>query len=488
MKKTFLRAVCAILFLLTLVSCVSGGGDVKETAAPGTGGEVTEERITADLPDLTFDGRTLNMLHWFVPGWAIHGTDLYVEEETGEPINDEVFIRNQRLQEKYDMEFSLDELDYNDMITKIRAAVTTSDDPYDLVGLRIADAPRVMVEGNLLDYSAIPYVNLEKPYWDQSVQEMFSFAGHLFLMTSDTTINDKNATAALAFNKVLVRDLEMPDLYELVRSGSWTMDEMLDLMDGYNADLNGDGEVNPDDDISAFLGADDVVMAFFMGGEGHFTVRDEYDYPILDFDTEENYDILDKVFDFMYHDRFVNFYEQRATIAHGQGYYLLGGHGVFQWLRIEDVIKMRGQDGDDFGLVPTPKYDEAQENYLSLLSKHGSTAQCMLWSESDPEFVGFMMEAMAAASHYDLQEAYYDVTLMAKSTRDDDSKEMLDIMFAHRVIDIAEICEFGGFPDYLLRFASNHHGRNFASAYATYEEKMQKDIDDFIEKLDEMGV
>ncbi len=486
MKKLFVSLLCLALLLVTVVSCAKTPSGGEETLPPESQ-EPETERITSDLPDMKWDGKTFMMLHWFVDGWEIHGTDLYAEELNSDPINDEVFNRNSRLADRYDVEFELDELNYNEMVGKIRTWINSNEDVYDLIGVRIADAPRIMLEGSLLDFNYdLPYVNLDKPYWDQSVREMLSFGDSLFLMTSDTTISDKNATAALAFNKVLASDLNLPDFYGLVRNGEWTMDALIDAMEGYNADLNGDGEIDPEDDIAAFLGADDVVMAFFMGGGGHFTVRDEYNFPELDFNTEENFDVLDTIFDIMYHERFINFYELRGVIPHGQGYYFLGSHGLFQWLRMEDVIKMRGQEGDDFGIIPTPKYSEDQPDYLSLLSKHGSTSQGVLRCETDVDFVSFMLEAMAAESHYELQNAYYDVTLKTKATRDDESQDMLDIIFANRVIDIAEVGEFGGFPDYLLRFCSNHHGRDVASAYASYETKIQQSIDDFVEKIEEL--
>ena len=484
MKKLFTCVLCLLLLLATVVSCAKTPSSGEDTLPTGTK-EPETARITSDLPDMTWDGETFMMLHWFVDGWTIHGTDLYAEELNSDPINDEVFNRNSRLSERYDVEFELDELDYNEMVSKIRTWMNSNEDVYDLIGIRIADAPRIMLEGSLLDFNCdLPYVDLDKPYWDQSVREMLSFGGALFLMTSDTTISDKNATAAVAFNKVLAADLQLPNLYDLVRSGDWTMDQMLDLMDSYNADLNGDGEINPEDDIAGFLGADDVMMAFFMGGGGHFTVRDEYNYPELDFNIEENYDILDTIFDIMYHERFINFWEKRNELPEGPGYYFLGTHGVFNWLRMEDVIKMRGMEGDDFGILPTPKYSEEQPEYLSLLSKHGATSQGVLRCETDPEFVSFMLEAMAAESHYELQNAYYDVTLKTKSTRDDESQDMLDIIFKNRVIDIVEVGEFGGFPDHFLRFCSNHHGRDMASAYASYESKIQQDMEDFLDKID----
>ncbi len=478
MKKAFASALCLLLMIFTVISCAKPAEGPTGTLPADTKPEETEGRITSDLPAMTFDGRTFDIAHWYVNGWTIHGTDLYAEEPTGDPIGDSVYARNARISEDYDVTFAYEELDHADFISKIRSAVTTGEDPFDLLCIRMADTTNIMMEGNLLEYGNLTYVDLDKPYWDQSMKDCFSFGGSTFMMTSDTTINDKNGTSGVAFNKVLARDLRLPDLYEEVREGSWTQEELLRLISGYDADKNGDGELKIEDDILGMVGQTDVVMSFFMGGGGHFTSRDEADFPVLDFNTEENIDVLSLVFDLVDDEHFAATSNVDDVI--------LGGHSIFSWIRIENVVRMRGMDGDDFGVLPTPKYDESQENYLSLLSVHGSTAQAALFTETDPEFVSFMMEALAAGSHYEVQEAYYDVTLKTKSARDDESQEMLDIIFSHRVLDIADLCNFGTFTGYVMQMPFGSGSRNIASAYAQYESKMQADIDDFCEKLDKM--
>lgn len=478
MKKAFASALCLLLMILTVVSCAKPVAGPEETLPPETKPEGTEALITSDLPDMKFDGRTFDIAHWYVNGWTIHGTDLYAEEQTGDPIGDAVYARNARIAERYDVVFEYEELDHADFVGKIRVAATTNDDPFDLLCIRMADTTNIMMEGNLLEYGNLTYIDLDKPYWDQSVKECFSFGGNTFMMTSDTTINDKNGTSGVAFNKVLAQDFKLPDLYNEVREGTWTQEELLRLISGYDADKNGDGELKIEDDVLGMVGQSDVVMSFFMGGGGHFTSRDAADYPVLDFNTEDNIDVLYLVFDLIDDEHFL----ATSTIDET----ILGGHSIFSWIRIENVVRMRGMEGDDFGVLPTPKYNEFQENYLSLLSVHGSTAQAALYTETDPDFVSFMMEALAAGSHYDLHKAYYDVTLKTKSARDDESQEMLDIIFAHRVLDIADLCAFGTFPGYVMGMPFGDGDKNIASAYAKYESKMQSDIDKFCEKLDKM--
>ena len=79
----------------------------------------------------------------------------------------------------------------------------------------------------------------------------------------------------------------------------------------------------------------------------------------------------------------------------------------------------------DVGILPYPKYDEAQENYISqdwggLMSVPNSI--------SDPDMVGATMELLAWESSNEVLPSYYDITLSGKLSRDEDSRNMLELL------------------------------------------------------------
>ena len=43
------------------------------------------------------------------------------------------------------------------------------------------------------------------------------------------------------------------------------------------------------------------------------------------------------------------------------------GYGLFFWMRLDEVTNMRASDAD-FGILPIPKYEEAQDKYYSMVS------------------------------------------------------------------------------------------------------------------------
>ncbi len=487
MKNQTARILSLLLVLLTAVGIFTACAKPE----PGTDPTVTtpvrdtaeETRITHDLPPMTFDDYTFGMLHWYIDGWEVTPVDLYAEENTGDPINDEVYKRNSRLEESLKITFELDELPYNEVVDKIRQSVRSGDDFYDIYYARLTDSSTVLQEGAFLDFNSdLPYVDLSKPYWDQSVQEDISFGGHLFLAASDINITDKNATDSYLFNKALVRDYELPNFYDIVDEGAWTFDALYENMTSFDGDMNGDGKLDPEDDIMGFLGAADVTMSLFYGGGGHFITKDEYDLPENDFNTEENIDLVMAIFDIMYDETFINAHKYDTSYTDD----FIAGHGLFYWSRLQGVVRLRGEESIDFGILPTPKYDESQSEYLSMISEHLTGLCGVLTTESEPETVSYILEAMAAGSHYDLQKAYYDITLKTKSARDDESQAMLDIIFAHRTLDLGELCQFGGFPNVLLYFPNQVGTYDIVSKYESMESKIEQSIAEFIEKVDQI--
>ena len=84
--------------------------------------------------------------------------------------------------------------------------------------------------------------------------------------------------------------------------------------------------------------------------------------------------------------------------------------------------------------MPYPKYDEAQKDYYSRIE--GCEQTCIPTTNvADLEMTGVVLEAMASDSAQHLVPAFYDVMLKSKHTRDNESEEMLEIVFGNRIFD-----------------------------------------------------
>lgn len=157
----------------------------------------------------------------------------------------------------------------------------------------------------------------------------------------------------------------------------------------------------------------------------------------------------------------------------------LNGHGLFYWSRFDDVLALRDMD-TPFGILPTPKYNEDQAEYVSLVSRHTTALLGIPMSVQNIERTGILTEALSAESYYTVNPAYYETTLKGKATRDEDSLEMVDLIFSNRIYDLGDIYDIGEWPNYVLSYVITFADKGVVSEYEKYQTKIATGIDKFV--------
>ena len=125
------------------------------------------------------------------------------------------------------------------------------------------------------------------------------------------------------------------------------------------------------------------------------------------------------------------------------------------------------------------KESEEQENYYTI-SAQGLLITVPVTAK-DPDFSGFMLEALSAYSKYTTLPAYIEVSCKTKYMYDADSAEMLDLTFDGLVFDLGQLYRWGGLFDILESNIPQSRTNNFASLYAAAEEKALAEIDKTVE-------
>lgn len=139
----------------------------------------------------------------------------------------------------------------------------------------------------------------------------------------------------------------------------------------------------------------------------------------------------------------------------------------------------------DFGIIPIPKIEESQETYHSMLQSNNATSYSIPISVSDPDRSALILEALAEESVDTLTPAYYENTLKRKASRDSESADMLDLIFANRIIDQADTYVTIGIKSFIEGQAaakSNTFASSEASKRASFIEKIDK-VNEAFKKL-----
>lgn len=116
-------------------------------------------------------------------------------------------------------------------------------------------------------------MDLTKPWWNQNSVESITYSNYLPAVSSSFSVNDKDATAAMAYNKTLASNYNLPDIYELVRNSQWTFDKLSELAASVSHDLDGDGAIT-EADIYGLLGGNDISYAFYCASGERMITND----------------------------------------------------------------------------------------------------------------------------------------------------------------------------------------------------------------------
>ena len=494
LKRTMAVLIALLMLVPTLASCSDNNpAESKETTpqqetsqtaestdASADESETEDERIKPNIPESAdFGGDTITFLHWYNTAWTEtvrQSRDIYAEGITGEAINDAVYNRNVKIEDAYKVKIALQLEQSTDIASMVGQQVTAGDSTYDVVYQLLSAAPALIQKSYFHNLFNVPNIDLEKPWWDQNSISSLSTMGILPLVSTSINVNDKDATAALAFNKTIAENNQLEDLYTLVREGKWTYDKLTEMAEATYNDSNGDGTMTPDD-VYGFLGGRDVIDSLYHGSGSQFITKNENDEFVFTFGTERDVDVISKGIDIVNSSWYFNHHawKDQSDILYRQIFET--GHGLFFWMRLDDVTNMRAGDAD-FGIIPIPKYEEAQDKYYSLVSQHttGLMSIPITCAGDELSMVGMVLEALAAESHYTLIPEYIETSLKTKNSRDAESADMLDIILNNRVFDPMNVYSFANFGDAIMD-AADANNKDMASLIKSKEKLVNKSIE-----------
>ena len=122
-----------------------------------------------------------------------------------------------------------------------------------------------------------------------------------------------------------------------------------------------------------------------------------------------------------------------------------------------------------------PKYDIEQEEYVQCADGWCISPLVIPSIVGNIERAGFIAEALAEASSVMVKPEYYEVILKSKLTRDQESAEMLDIIYKNFVVDPADLYQWGGLEESIIK--SMRNGQEISSVVAKSRRLITKNME-----------
>ncbi|MHC1695149.1 MAG: hypothetical protein AB9835_07735 [Eubacteriales bacterium] len=388
-------------------------------------------------------------------------------------MNDAIYKRKTAIEEKFNVNIVRNTKVWDDFAPTLKKSVLSGDDSYQLA-LAHCYIPLVsFVSDNLLyNWYDIPFIDMSQPYWN-SFNDQLAVNGILPYAASDLIIPDP---VVIFFNKGMIKSYDLEDPYELVKSGKWTWDKLSEMAKKVSKDLDGNGSFDENDQYG-FMGELGWQFDGIRNSIGEkVVVKDEEGRIVYADYTDKTASIVQKIYDLMYTGTssftwpYSNAYDPNqggwppVDFGQGRALFFLVPSSASKTYRSTEV---------DFGILPFPKYDEAQERYVST---NWSGLMAVPATITDPEFVGIITEMLAVESRKYVLPEYYDVMLTSKIARDNESVEMLDIIYDNCEYDLG-LNYGGGNMWYMMSQLMTQKKTDIASFYEKNLATNQRDMD-----------
>lgn len=473
MKLSFKPILATLLAALTVLPLTACGTHTEAPAETTVGAEETtaseEEILYGDLPTGDFGGYEFNVLQYAESA----ATSTVLNERTGNPIEDKIYERAIAVEEKLGVKFvnHLDTL--SDVVTTLRNCIAGGMDEYDVFWAHSTTTiSNFLAPGYLLDLNTIDGLDFEKPWWDDNANDYLALDEHTYMAFGDINIYLYDFHSAILFNKD-VTDMSRLNLYNMVKDGTWTMDRFISLATELALPA-ADGSTAYD--RMAYTGyATATMFGFLHGADAKLFTNNDEGIPQMSTANEHYLDVLFKYNSLFKDTALCNPYDGAcvATFAAQKAAFISCGVGELGALR---------QESFDYGLLPFPKYNKAQENYISFVTNQ-IQPMVIPKSATDANRTGIILENLAAESYRRVRPEYFQVLLESKYVRDHESMENMDMLFTSETrFELELIYDWNNFQDHVVK-ALTENADSFSSTSRRYSKALNRSIQKTLDYL-----
>lgn len=497
MKKLLSMLLVLALLLPSLAACseTTTNSDTDEKVQESSGGDieaVVEEDeeptlFAADVPAGTdFGGADFVVLTYPDNGEIWGDVDWNATEIRGEVLNDAVYTRMQSTNDLLNVNVTPAFMSGSGDTSMLEKSVKASDGAYQMATVYMQGSFTVAQNGavhELNKFASNGTLDLTAPWWDKNILNDLSINGMNFALTGDIGTMYKKSIGVIMFNKVITENNGLGNPYDLMNEGAWTVDSMVEMGTKVSVDLDGDGKMTQEDQYGLICFCDMIALAM-IGCDVEFFSKDDNGTPVNTFMSDRSVAVIEKLSELMYNPD-IAYSWSKAGVTEAPAFTMFQtDKSLFYYGELHAVATMRDMESD-FGILPMPKYDTAQDGYHHCVNPNVAATLTIPSDNVNYEMTGYVMDTLGAISKNVLTPAYCDVTLAGKVSRDEESQASLDIIFNTIRYDLGYLGGFG-ISSMLYTMADGYY-TDLASRYAKIDKVVNKSLDKMMDKFESIG-
>ncbi len=470
----------ALILLLALLMCTSvlfGCSDKPDDS--GNTGTVDTGDAGDGLGNHNFNNANFTILSRSQTNYE------HVGAAGGDSVKEAVFRRNQKVMERFGVNLTTTELDggYDSragFVNSVRAEHMTSTGAYDLISTHSVYLGWFGTEGILTDLEALPSVDLTKDYWNQNIYNELNINGSCYIMIGDIAHTLYEYIGVMFVNTNILTENKLIEggidgLYDMVEAGDWTWGELYEMAEKYGNGQDSYGLLFNIHAMRAAIVAQDASLYVKDASTGRYSLPASASQHLVN--AVEN---LAKLF------RLNNMYFAEGWgPAEGElNPMFISKTALFYGQMLGQSASFATEMGEGYAVVPIPKFDTLQENYLTIC-RDTVSAVAVMENAKNKEMSGVVTQALAYYGAEYVTPEYYEKTLKYRYANDPRCPEILELIRNSLTIEpVGTYFETSIDSDMFTDIVKSGSNGGVSSKYGSYVDAGNTALKNFYNKIE----
>ncbi|MBQ3064421.1 MAG: hypothetical protein IJC99_06450 [Clostridia bacterium] len=496
--KNFVRVICLLLvcvFCLTAIIACNGKKRKRGTLdrefqeidgvlyAKDEWGTWREYDSLPD--DMDYDGDTVKVLYW--TGSESVSPEFVQEELVDDDRLASIYKRNEAVQDRMNIELYMvaepgDTDSMETFVKRVEDAKKAGTNEYDIVAAYSRSQGALLTKGLIQNLNAIEdsHLDLSKPWWPPRINDNLEIGkgdnAKLYYVSGDMAMTAIDNLHCVYFNKDLVDqkyaqkakdyfanttrhakiDAENSTatymLYDMAYKGGegkggWTIDDLIELSSNAYLDKNSSGVVDMADQFG--LCSIGYCMAALYGGSNLRMVEQDVNSTLKvsdDWTSNRTVELINKLTPLMRS----NSYCDNDKIG-GTFYAMpfINGNALFTvyYLRMAVDYLIGNPAIEDYGILPIPKYNDAQLNYYTVIGNEFSIFSIFIDCDDRGDRQGALsmltavLECWASEAFRQTTPVVFEMNMQLKSSPTQAETDMCELIRANIQFDMGRIMD-----------------------------------------------